>query len=163
MKKLACTNEENYLLGFRIQALRRLCGQYKVSWSKPWGPRLEDLDLPRHPIVVEAISARNRMVEGNLGLVRVVCGRIKRANTEDLFQEGVLALLRAIDGYDPTKGCSFASYAVPWIRGAVLDAAYSELLLIREPRHMRSRGGPGWKPRWRVVSLDLAEGSEGID
>jgi hypothetical protein len=160
MHQRACSNEENQLLGIQIQALRRLCGQYKVAWDLPFRLRLEELDLPGHPTVVAAIGARERMVTGNLGLVRIVCSRIKKANTEDLFQEGVLALLKAIDHYEPQRG-SFATYASPWIRGAVLDAAYDQVLLIREPRYRRSLGRGRWRPRWQVVPLP--ESTEGID
>lgn len=39
-----------------------------------------------------------------------------RAELEDLEQEGYLALYDAIDGYDPSSGCLFLTYARHWIR-----------------------------------------------
>lgn len=43
-------------------------------------------------------------------------------DSEDLTQEGMLGLLRAIRGYDPGRGSSFATYAELCIRSAMLTA-----------------------------------------
>jgi RNA polymerase sigma factor for flagellar operon FliA len=41
---------------------------------------------------------------------------------EDAMSYGVEGLIQAVDGFDPKRGTSFASFAVRRIRGAVLDA-----------------------------------------
>lgn len=46
-------------------------------------------------------------------------------DSEDLTQEGMLGLLRAIRGYDPGRGSSFATYAELCIRSAMLTAIRS--------------------------------------
>jgi RNA polymerase sigma factor (sigma-70 family) len=38
---------------------------------------------------------------------------------EDIRQEGMLALWRASQSFDESRGCSFATYAVPWILGSM--------------------------------------------
>lgn len=43
-------------------------------------------------------------------------------DSEDLIQEGMLGLLRAIRGYDPERGSSFAAFAELCIRSAMLTA-----------------------------------------
>ena len=43
-------------------------------------------------------------------------------DSEDLIQEGMLGLLRAIRGYDPHRGSSFSTYAELCIRSAMLTA-----------------------------------------
>lgn len=60
--------------------------------------------------------ARDRVVEGNLGLVRALAARIVRppATVDDLAQEGAIALVRACDRWDPAvagRQASFATYA----------------------------------------------------
>lgn len=45
----------------------------------------------------------------------------------DLIQEGMLGLLRAIEMYDPAKGCTFSHYARVTIRGWVWNAWQRQL------------------------------------
>jgi len=51
----------------------------------------------------------------------------------DLIAEGNLGLLNAIDHYDVTKGYHFISYAVWWIRQAILKAICEKSRMIRLP------------------------------
>lgn len=51
----------------------------------------------------------------------------------DLVAEGNLGLLNAIDHYDVTKGYHFISYAVWWIRQAILKAICEKSRMIRLP------------------------------
>ena len=62
------------------------------------------------------------MVEINIPLAisiaRSHCGR--RSEIEDLVQDACLGLMRAVDGFSPARGTAFSTYAVWWIRRAVL-------------------------------------------
>lgn len=51
----------------------------------------------------------------------------------DLINEGNLGLLKAVEFYDVTKGFKFISYAVWWIRQAILQAIAENARLIRLP------------------------------
>ncbi|MEN6491907.1 MAG: RNA polymerase sigma factor RpoD/SigA [Rectinema sp.] len=51
----------------------------------------------------------------------------------DLIAEGNLGLLNAIDHYDVTKGYHFISYAVWWIRQAILKSICEKSRMIRLP------------------------------
>lgn len=64
---------------------------------------------------------RNQIISENYGLVHLVLKKYKQYGSlyEDLFQEGVLGLFRAVDKYDPSKGAKFSSYAVLWIKDFV--------------------------------------------
>jgi len=65
--------------------------------------------------------ARSRLVDRYQGLVAHIashyhCPGFER---EDLLQEGVLGLLRALESFDPCRGCGFSTYATFWIRQGI--------------------------------------------
>ena len=72
------------------------------------------------------IALRNEIVLKNMGLVRACALSmrnmyIKFGDTDDVINEGVLALMDAIETYDPTKGAKFETYAGLKVRGAIID------------------------------------------
>lgn len=71
-------------------------------------------------------SLRNEIVLKNLGLVRscAISLRnmyIKFGDVDDVVNEGVIALMDAIETYSPDKGAKFETYATLRIRGAIID------------------------------------------
>jgi len=52
---------------------------------------------------------------------------------EDLIQEGNLGIIKAVDKFDADKGYKFISYAVWWIRQAILQSAYESGNTVRLP------------------------------
>jgi len=56
---------------------------------------------------------RTRLIEGNLGLVYDLIGRSRFTNLdrEEMGSEGMMALLRAADTFDPWRGFRFSTYA----------------------------------------------------
>lgn len=72
------------------------------------------------------IALRNEIVLSNMGLVRSCALSmrnmyVKFGETDDVVNEGVLALMDAIETYDPTKGAKFETYASLKVRGAIID------------------------------------------
>src|SRR5262245_43402544 len=57
----------------------------------------------------------------NMELARTVAARYwgRGESSEDLVQVAYVGLMKAIRGYDPTRGGDFRSYAVPTIAGEV--------------------------------------------
>lgn len=66
-------------------------------------------------------SARDRLINGNLRLVLSVIQRFtnRGENLDDLFQVGVIGLMKAIDNFDVSQNVRFSTYAVPMIIGEI--------------------------------------------
>lgn len=64
---------------------------------------------------------RDALVTANMGLVYMVLKRfINRGHEqEDLFQIGIIGLMKAIDKFDVSREFSFSTYAVPMIIGEI--------------------------------------------
>lgn len=64
---------------------------------------------------------RDKFVEENLGLVHACAGRFRGRGVEydDLYQAGCMGLIKACDGFDPSLGYKFSTYAVPVILGEI--------------------------------------------
>jgi RNA polymerase sigma factor for flagellar operon FliA len=70
---------------------------------------------------------RNRLVLRYSPLVKYVAGRVgsnlpRSVDTADLVSEGVIGLMDAIEKFEPGRGLQFQTYAVPRIRGAIIDS-----------------------------------------
>lgn len=65
--------------------------------------------------------ARDKMINGNLRLVLSVIQRFtnRGENPDDLFQVGVIGLIKAIDNFDPDLDVRFSTYGVPMIIGEI--------------------------------------------
>lgn len=66
-------------------------------------------------------AAREALITGNLRLVLSVIQRFtgRGENADDLFQVGVIGLIKAIDNFDPSHGVRFSTYGVPMIAGEI--------------------------------------------
>ncbi|MGF1513178.1 MAG: RNA polymerase sigma factor SigF [Elainellaceae cyanobacterium] len=91
---------------------------------------------------------RNRLVRLNTGLVRKIAHRISHQCAEpyeDLEQIGHIGLIRAIERFDPTQGCAFSSFAVPYIRGEMLHFLRDRGSAVRVPRRWQDLQKEGQK------------------
>lgn len=73
-----------------------------------------------------AAALRNRLVLQYAPLVKYVAGRMRTrlpesVDQDDLVSDGVLGLMDAIERFDPGRGLTFQTFAVPRIRGAIID------------------------------------------
>ena len=64
-------------------------------------------------------SAHDKLIKGNLRLVLSVIQRFtgRGEDIDDLFQIGVIGLIKAINNFDLTKEVRFSTYCVPMISG----------------------------------------------
>lgn len=86
----------------------------------------EELELARAYCRSRDPDLARRLLEGHL---RFVISMAKTnahgggTSLEDLFQEGCIGLLKAIEKFDPDRGVRLTSYASYWIRSQILNAA----------------------------------------
>ena len=69
----------------------------------------------------------------------------------DLVSSGVIGLAEAWERYDATRGVAFEAYAVPRVRGAIIDAIRASDWVPRKARQRSRRTG---EPVAMLVSLD---------
>lgn len=64
--------------------------------------------------------AKDKFVTANIRLVLSVVQRFSnKSNSDDLFQVGIVGLMKAIDGFDLKYNVRFSTYAVPMIMGEI--------------------------------------------
>lgn len=88
---------------------------------------------------------RGPLVAEHLPFVKSVASRYRHRGLpiEDLIAEGNLGLIEAARLYDPARGVKFVSYAVYWIRRAILRALEAHRSIAHVPHHLRRRGVHG--------------------
>ena len=71
-------------------------------------------------------AARDALLVEHLNLVHHVARQLARTlstrtDLDELVSAGTIGLMEALEGFDPTRGLAFSTFAVPRIRGAILD------------------------------------------
>jgi RNA polymerase primary sigma factor len=99
-------------------------------------------------------AARDHLVRANLRLVvnlaRGYAG--KGLPLQDLVEEGNLGLMRAVEGFDPSWGTRFSTYAAYWIKQSIKRALINTGKTIRLPSYMVDLIG-----KWRRAAAELQE------
>lgn len=80
-------------------------------------------------------AARAKLIESNSRFVISIAKKYQGRGLplEDLISEGNIGLINAIDKFEPEKGYHFISYAVWWIRQAIMKALSDKSRMIRLP------------------------------
>ena len=88
-------------------------------------------------------AARDRLIQGNLRLVLSVIQRFagRGEDVDDLFQIGVVGLIKAINNFDLTKEVRFSTYCVPMISGELRRHLrdYNQIKVSRSLRDLAYR------------------------
>jgi RNA polymerase sigma factor for flagellar operon FliA len=88
-----------------------------------------------------SIAERDALINQHLGLVHHVARKLAahlstEADLDEMISAGTFGLLQAADAFDGTRGLSFSTFAVPRIRGAILDELRRQ---DHVPRNVRRR------------------------
>jgi RNA polymerase primary sigma factor len=87
------------------------------------------------------LEAKERMINSNLRLVVSQARRYQGHGLamEDLVQEGMLGLIRAVEKFDWRRGFKFSTYGTLWIRQAIQRGLQNHGRTIRLPVHVAQR------------------------
>ncbi len=120
-----------------VRALRRQLREVEISvgLKAPEFIKLMDtVDLAYDRLM----HHKNRFVQHNLKLVIAIAKDYRNMGIafQDLIQEGNLGLIRAVEKFDYRRGHKFSTYALWWIRQALIRAIQNQSRTIRIPSHM---------------------------
>jgi RNA polymerase primary sigma factor len=130
-------------------------GQLRRQTGRPRVLTAEDESRLARRIECGDMAAKDEMIESNLRLVFAVARRYRGRGVplEDLFQEGTVGLVRAVELFDHRRGLKFSTYAVWWIRRSLAKAIGAERVIripsgasqqlgaiLRAERELRARG-----------------------
>jgi len=121
--------------------------------------------------------ARDELVRANLSFVAKVASEYRSCGIpfEDLLNEGNLGLIEAASRFDPDKNNKFISYAIWWIRKAILKALaershvvrmpYSQIKKVKEIRKAERelQGSLGRRPNREEISGHLSRSMRKVD
>lgn len=122
-KSLTFNNEEN-IVSLYLKDINRI----------PMLSREEETELALRAAEGDK-DAKDKIVSANLRFVVSIAKKYQNNGLDllDLINEGNIGLLTAIERFDVSKGFHFISYAVWWIRQAILKAISEKTKMIRLP------------------------------
>lgn len=85
------------------------------------------------------IELRNEIVEDHLYMVDILIRKYlnKGVEYDDLYQVGALALVQAVERFDPDRGFEFSSFATPTILGEIKKYFRDKQWSLKVPRRLK--------------------------
>jgi RNA polymerase sigma-B factor len=87
-------------------------------------------------------QAREELIVQWMPLVRSIAHRYAgpRERFDDLFQVGMIGLIKAVDRFDPSRGFEFSTYATPTILGEIKRHFRDCTAVVKVPRPLQELG-----------------------
>jgi len=106
---------------------------------RPVSEREELQDLFERYRLTGDPALRDRLVETHLGLAEYLARRFDRRGEplDDLIQVASLALIKAVERFDPDRGLEFSTFAVPTIAGELKRHFRDKSWAVRVPRRLQ--------------------------
>ncbi|WP_312091602.1 SigB/SigF/SigG family RNA polymerase sigma factor [Aminipila sp.] len=100
----------------------------------------------------KSVDIRNQIVEAYLYIVEILIRKYlnKGVDYDDLYQVGALALVSAVDRFDPERGFEFSSFATPTILGEIKKHFRDKEWSVKVPR------------RTKEISLKIPAAKDGL-
>lgn len=89
------------------------------------------------------LTLRNEIVESYLYMVDILIRKYlnKGVEYDDLYQVGAMALIAAVERFDPSKGYEFSSFATPTIIGEIKKYFRDKEWSVKVPRRLKELSG----------------------
>lgn len=146
------SHDEEIKLGRRYQAARSLDGYESAEDSEQ-----------RRQIIEAGTVARTRLVLSNIRLVIHFAKQHAEMTSiplDDLIQEGIIGLFRAVEKWEPDRGFRFSTYASWWISQCISRAIADRGRMIRVPVHVIDRISALRKKRRKLLAATGRDPSE---
>lgn len=100
---------------------------------------MQNKELFREYYKNKSIEVRNQIVEDHLYMVDILIKKYlgKGVDYDDLYQVGAMALISAVERFNPEKGFEFSSFATPTILGEIKKYFRDKGWSVKVPRHMK--------------------------
>ena len=104
----------------------------------------------QHP----STELRNKIVEENLYIVDILIRKYlgKGVDYDDLYQVGAIALVNAVERFDPSRGYEFRSFATPTILGEIKKYFRDKEWSLKVPRRMKEIAGKVQETKDKLTS-----------
>jgi RNA polymerase primary sigma factor len=114
---------------------------------------IEELDkLPSYWEIYE--ECKRLLIEANVRLVINIAKNYTNQGVDflDLIQEGNAALIKAVERFDPERGYKLGTYAIWWIRQAMLRTLAEQSHVVKLPTYLVQ-----WIRRYSRISQELSQ------